>query len=362
MISKAKEILDSLDIEGFSEEKSDLESKIKELNEKGDFSSDEYINATQNLSKITETISLHKEITENLKSYSDSKELSKDSDEEMAQMAKEEMSQIKESLKEKVEKLEALSAKPLKNDDKKAIVEFRPGVGGIEASLFAEDLFRIYVRYFNSLGFRVENLSLEHDNEGGIKEATVLLDTNGAFGEIRFESGVHRVQRIPVTESGGRIHTSTASVVIMPKIEPKDVKIRDEDLKIDVFRSSGPGGQSVNTTDSAVRITHLPSGITVSCQNGKSQHKNKEMAFTILLAKLSEIEEEKRTKEEKELRNASILGGDRSAKIRTYNFQQSRVTDHRINESWFNIDQIMEGEIDEIVKTVNLELRKRVEN
>lgn len=203
----------------------------------------------------------------------------------------------------------------------------------------------------------MELYSFVYDDVGGIKEAVFLIDEEESFAKFRFEAGVHRVQRVPTTESSGRIHTSTASVVVMPEISIKEVKIKPEELRIDVYRSSGPGGQSVNTTDSAVRITHLPTGITVSCQNGKSQHKNKEMALSILASKLEEIESSIQKDATKEIRNSAISGGDRSVKIRTYNFQQSRITDHRISTSWFNIPEIMDGEIEEIVATTNLKLR-----
>ncbi len=341
-----------------------IQSEIKHLNERlnvlisqNKFSDPEYIDLNQQLAKKNKLLEDVIRYTNLLNQLEQAKELQNDAD--LAQIAEDEIKSVNLDLDKLYKEFIELTLPKLPNDELKAIIEFRPGVGGVEASLFAEDLMRIYLRYCNTQGFSVEMISLEYD-EQGIKEAIMLVNNTGAFGNLRFESGVHRVQRIPSTESSGRIHTSTASLVVMPKFDTTSVEINQDELRIDVYRSSGPGGQSVNTTDSAVRITHLPTGIVVSCQNGKSQHKNKEMAMSILLSKLQEIEDDKRMSEEKKTRTASIKDGDRSAKIRTYNFQQSRVTDHRIGQSWFNLDAIMNGEIEDIVKTVNTELRKEL--
>ncbi|MCA9381251.1 PCRF domain-containing protein [Candidatus Dojkabacteria bacterium] len=339
----------------------DIADLTKKLSEVTDFSSSVYADLSKDLSDKTNLKSLVEELKSLVSRYDDSATIT-ESDGDLFEIAKQEIEELTPKIEKLTAELERLTAKPLPNDNSKAIFEIRPGVGGVEASLFAESLYRMYLRYLNSLGMAVDQYSLDYDAEGGIKEATFLVDVKGSYGQLRFESGVHRVQRVPTTESAGRIHTSTASVVVLPQINVKDVNIKDEDLRIDVYRSSGPGGQSVNTTDSAVRITHIPSGIVVSCQNGKSQHKNKEMAMNVLVAKLTKIEEEKKSSEEKNLRNASILGGDRSAKIRTYNFPQGRITDHRIGKSWFNIDQVMEGEVGEIVETVNRDLRMELES
>ncbi|MCA9386412.1 PCRF domain-containing protein [Candidatus Dojkabacteria bacterium] len=336
----------------------DLNQKLSQIT---DYSSSDYADLSKDLSDKTYLKSLVDKLKSLVARYTDSESIT-ESDGDLFVIAQQEIEEISPEIENLANELEALTAKPLPNDNSKAIFEVRPGVGGVEASLFAESLYRMYSRYLTTNGFTIDQYSLDYDAEGGIKEATFLVDSKGSYGKLRFESGVHRVQRVPTTESAGRIHTSTASVVVLPQINVRDVNIKDEDLRIDVYRSSGPGGQSVNTTDSAVRITHIPSGIVVSCQNGKSQHKNKEMAMNVLVAKLTKIEEEKKSSEEKNLRNASILGGDRSAKIRTYNFPQGRVTDHRISKSWFNIDQIMEGEVSEIIETVNRDLRMELES
>jgi peptide chain release factor 1 len=361
VIDQGKELLskDAANLENINQQISEANDTITTLSAKGDFASEDYRSISKKLAELADLKEQVEMLTELVKNYEEAKELLVNED--MRELAQDEITQIETDILSPIERVKELIVKPLKNDEKKAIIEFIPGVGGVEASLFAEDLYRVYLRHCNMKGYKIEQYSLEYDGEGGIKEASFLVDEVNAYRDLRFESGVHRVQRIPSTETAGRIHTSTASVVVLPKIDAKDIQIDDKDLRIDVYRSSGPGGQSVNTTDSAVRITHIPTGLTVSCQNGRSQHQNKEMAMTILMSKLKEIEDAKKSKEETEMREASILGGDRSSKIRTYNFQQSRVTDHRVNMSWFNIDQIMNGEIDVIVKYVSRELRSRLE-
>lgn len=242
------------------------------------------------------------------------------------------------------------------NDKRNCIVEIRSGSGGEEAALFANDLFRMYLRYAESNNWKVEILSSNRTSNGGLKELIMSINGNRTYGKLKFESGVHRVQRIPSTESSGRIHTSAASVVVLPEVEAREINISDSDMRIDTFRSSGPGGQSVNTTDSAVRITHIPTGIVVTCQDEKSQLKNKAKALTVLKSKLFDLEMQEKEREESSKRQASIKGGDRSAKIRTYNFPQSRVTDHRISTSWHNLENILDGDLEEVINTVKLEL------
>lgn len=321
-----------------------------------DFSKQENVDKLREYNKNSEILNLNSEIQSLFRNIKESKELLENPD--FAEMAELELVELQEKLQAKLSRFELLTLKPLENDDKKAIFEIRPGVGGVEASLFAEKLFGMYQKFCLKKGYKIEIFNVDYNPEGGINEGVFLVDSAGSFGEFRFESGVHRVQRVPVTEAMGRIHTSTASVVVMPEITTSELKIEAKDIRVDVYRSSGPGGQSVNTTDSAVRITHLPSKITVTSQQSKSQHKNKEIAMTILISKLSEIENEKVSASEKAMRDQSIKGGDRSSKIRTYNFPQGRITDHRIQKSWFNITQAIEGDLEEIITDVNKGLRK----
>jgi len=238
------------------------------------------------------------------------------------------------------------------NDSRNIILEFRAGTGGDEAALFAGDLMRMYLRYFELKDWKAEQYSSNLTEGGGVKEAILSVKGKNVYGSMKYEGGVHRVQRIPTTEASGRIHTSTASVVILPEFDDVEVKINLDDIRIDVFRSGGPGGQSVNTTDSAVRITHIPTDIVVSCQDEKSQLKNKNRAMSVLQSRLYDLEMQKKQISNSEYRNNAIKGGDRSAKIRTYNFPQNRVTDHRIKVSWYNIESIMNGNIQEVIDTV----------
>lgn len=245
-----------------------------------------------------------------------------------------------------------LSRDPL--DDRNAIVEIRAGTGGDEAALFAADLHRMYTRYIERVGWTIETISLSEGTLGGVKEVVFKVVGTGAFGEMRWESGVHRVQRVPATETQGRIHTSAATVAVLPEAEEVDVRIEDKDLRIDVFRSSGPGGQSVNTTDSAVRITHLPSGIVVSQQDQKSQLQNKIRAMEVLRARLLDAKLAEQEAERSRMRRSQVSTGDRSAKIRTYNFPQSRVTDHRINFTTHNLPAVLNGDIGPLIEALKL--------
>jgi peptide chain release factor 1 len=258
----------------------------------------------------------------------------------------ERLNKRKQKLEEDIRKL-LIPKDP--HDEKDIIVEIRAGAGGQEASLFAGDLYRMYSRYADSQKWKTEVISSSPSELGGFKEIVFAVKGRGAYSRLKFESGVHRVQRVPVTESGGRIHTSTATVAVLPEVEDIDVKIDQNDLRIDIFRSSGPGGQSVNTTDSAVRITHIPTGIVVSCQDEKSQLQNKEKALRVLRARLYDKLLAEQQDELASRRRLQIGTGDRSERIRTYNFPQGRVTDHRINYTAYNLDRVMEGEIDELI-------------
>ena len=272
-----------------------------------------------------------------------------ESDEEMREMLKEELSSAKQQVEKCENELKILLLPKDPNDERNVILEIRAGAGGDEAALFAAELYRMYVHYAESQRWKVELVSMDEIGIGGMKEVTFMLNGPGAYSKMKYESGVHRVQRVPETESGGRIHTSTITVAVMPEAEDVDVVIDDKDIRIDVMRASGNGGQCVNTTDSAVRLTHYPSGIVVYSQTEKSQIQNKAKAFALLRAKLYDIEQQKAHDAEAELRRSQVGTGDRSEKIRTYNFPQGRVTDHRIGLTLYKLDKIMNGDIQEII-------------
>lgn len=278
--------------------------------------------------------------------------LEEESDEEMREMAKEELSDARKEIEELENRLKILLLPKDPNDDKNIILEIRAGAGGDEAALFASELYRMYVNYAESQHWKVELISVNENGIGGFKEVVAMITGKGAYSRMKYESGVHRVQRVPETESGGRIHTSTATVAVMPEAEEVDVVIEDKDVRIDVMRASGNGGQCVNTTDSAVRLTHMPTGIVIYSQTEKSQLQNKEKAFRLLRSKLYDIELEKRQSSEAEERRSQIGTGDRSEKIRTYNFPQGRVTDHRIKLTLYKIDSIMNGDIQELLDSL----------
>ncbi|WOO38771.1 peptide chain release factor 1 [Anaerocolumna sp. AGMB13020] len=278
--------------------------------------------------------------------------LEEESDEELRELAKEELNSCKEKIESIEKELKILLLPKDPNDDKNVIVEIRGGAGGDEAALFAAELFRMYSKYAESQKWKIDMMNLNENGLGGFKEVVFMINGKGVYSKMKYESGVHRVQRIPVTESGGRIHTSTTTVAIMPEAEEVDVELDMKDCKFDVFRSSGNGGQCVNTTDSAVRLTHIPTGIVISCQDEKSQLKNRDKALKVLRSKLYELELEKAHNAEAEARRSQVGTGDRSEKIRTYNFPQGRVTDHRIKLTLHQLDNVLNGDLEEVVDSL----------
>jgi len=277
-----------------------------------------------------------------------------ETDAEMREMLKEEIQTLRENLAKSEEQLKLLLLPKDENDTKNVILEIRGGAGGEESSLFAHSLLRMYQMYCDSHKFKLEILNIEETELGGVKEVQAMIKGKNAYAKFKFESGVHRVQRVPETESGGRVHTSTSTVAILPEMEDAEVEINEKDIRIDLFRSSGAGGQKVNKTESAIRITHFPTGIVVSCQDERSQTQNKEKAFAMLRAKLYDFYQQQKEAEYKQNRKSQVGTGDRSERIRTYNFPQGRVTDHRIGLSLYNIDDFMNGNIDEMIEALTL--------
>jgi len=299
---------------------------------------------------ISEIVGVYREYKEIVAQLEDTKVLLNEQlDPEMREMAELELEELGEKKKAYEEKLKILLLPKDPNDEKNVIMEIRAGAGGDEAALFAGDLYRMYSKYAENQNWKTELLSASFTDIGGFKEIIFMIEGRGAYSRLKFESGVHRVQRIPTTESGGRIHTSTATVAVLPEAEEVDVAINPNDIRIDIFCSSGPGGQSVNTTQSAVRITHLPTGIVVSCQDEKSQHKNKDKALKVLRARLLEKAQEEAMGEIAQERKSQVGTGDRSERIRTYNFPQGRVSDHRIGLTLHRLEQILLGDLDEII-------------
>ena len=301
-------------------------------------------------SDLTPIVEAYKEYKQSRQNIEDSLAmLEEETDEEMKELAKEELNESKAKVEELEGRLKILLLPKDPNDDKNVIVEIRAGAGGDEAALFAAEIYRMYVHYAEGRRWKVETMECEEIGIGGMKSVTFMITGQGAYSVMKYESGVHRVQRVPETESGGRIHTSTITVAVMPEAEDVDVQIDEKDIRIDVMRASGNGGQCVNTTDSAVRLTHYPTGIVIYSQTEKSQLQNKEKAFALLRAKLYDMECQKQHDAEAEARRSQIGTGDRSEKIRTYNFPQGRVTDHRIKLTLYKIDEIMNGDIQEIL-------------
>ncbi len=298
------------------------------------------------MDEIRRTATRLDKLTEEL---NQAREMSRESDPELVELAEADVEDLEPKISQLERELQQLLVPPDPLDARDTIVEIRAGIGGDEAALFAADLLRMYRRYAERRGWTVETVSLSEGNLGGVKDAVFKVKGDEAYGRLRYESGVHRVQRVPATEAQGRIHTSAATVAILPEAEDIDVKIEESDLKVDVFRSSGPGGQSVNTTDSAVRITHVPTGLVVQCQDQKSQLQNKIKAMEVLRARLLDRVIAKQEADRARERRSMVGTGDRSAKIRTYNFPQSRVTDHRIHFTTHRLDAVLDGDLDELI-------------
>ncbi|MBR6486058.1 MAG: peptide chain release factor 1, partial [Lachnospiraceae bacterium] len=327
------------------------EDIMNELNEPGVANDQErFRKLMKEQSDLTPIIDTYKEYKKSKQDIEDSLAmLAEETDDDMKEMLKDELASAKKSVEVLEEKLKILLLPKDPNDDKNVIVEIRAGAGGDEAALFAAEIYRMYVHYAEGRRWKVETMEVDEIGIGGMKSVTFMITGQGAYSVMKYESGVHRVQRVPETESGGRIHTSTISVAVMPEAEEVDVQIDEKDIRIDVMRASGNGGQCVNTTDSAVRLTHYPTGIVIYSQTEKSQLQNKEKAFALLRAKLYDMEQQKAHDAEAELRKSQIGTGDRSEKIRTYNFPQGRVTDHRINLTLYKLDKVMNGDIQEII-------------
>lgn len=309
-------------------------------------------------SSLEELVSFGRKFISKSEQLKEFEEVLAGNDDELKELVKEEIDDLKIEIVSLEEKLKILLIPKDPDDDKNTILEIRSGTGGEEAALFGGDLFRMYMRYAERRGWKTELISLSESENRGVKEAVVSIIGKGAFGDLKFESGVHRVQRVPTTESSGRIHTSAATVAVLPEAEDVDVEIVDADLKIDTYRASGAGGQHVNKTESAIRITHLPSGLVVTCQDESSQHKNRDKAMKVLRTRLYEVEQERLHKERADARKSMVSTGDRSAKIRTYNFPQGRITEHRISLTLYKLDSIMDGDLTEIIDALKIEERK----
>ncbi len=319
------------------------------------------IKKTRELSKETsdleDTVMCYTKYEKALNDIEEAKEMVKDP--EMKEFASEELERLEQEKRDLESQLEILLIPKDPNDGKNVIVEIRGAAGGDEANIFAGDLYRMYLKYSEKQGWKIEVLSEEYSEGGGFSLVSFMVKGKNVFSKLKYESGAHRVQRVPVTETQGRIHTSTATVIVMPEVEDIDIEVKQSDIRIDIFRSSGAGGQSVNTTDSAVRMTHIPTGIVVSCQNERSQIQNKEVAFKVLKAKIYEETLRKQEEEQGAERKNKIGTGDRSEKIRTYNYPQNRVTDHRIGLSLMQLDRIVEGDIGDIIESLITEDQRR---
>jgi len=329
----------------------ELERKFIELEKKlgaPDISAQQRIRCSKERSELEDVVSVYARLKEVVDISNQSRELL--DDRELAPLAREELNELSKERSELEERLRKLLLPKDPNIGKNIFLEIRAGAGGGEAALFAADLLRMYSRYCENRRWKVDTITINETGIGGIKELVVKIEGRDVYGKLRYESGVHRVQRIPSTEAGGRIHTSTATVAVLPEADEVDVEIDDKEIKVDTFRSSGPGGQHVNKTDSAIRITHLPTGIVVQCQDDRSQQKNRVHAMSMLRAKLYELEESKRVREISRTRKTQVGSGDRSEKIRTYNFPQGRITDHRIGLTLHKVEEVLRGDLDPLLE------------
>lgn len=308
---------------------------------------------------LEETVNVYAEYKEIAASIEDLKEMAKDTDPEISEMAEMELEELKPRLPELEERLEILLIPKDPNDEKNVIVEIRGAAGGDEANIFASDLYRMYTKYAELKGWKIQVMNVDYSESGGMSQVEFMISGESVYSHMKYESGAHRVQRVPATESQGRIHTSTATVLVMPEAEDVDIEVSMNDIRVDTFCSSGPGGQSVNTTKSAVRLTHVPTGIVVSCQDGKSQHENKANALKVLKARIYDSILQERLEAEGEERRSKIGTGERSEKIRTYNYPQNRVTDHRIGFTIQQLDRVMEGKLEPVVEALITEEQKR---
>ena len=335
----------------------DRHEELSALMSTGDLGADDFQKMSKeyaDLSPIVEAITTLDKLREDLDG-AESLLADAGDDPEMRELAQAEVLELKGQLPDLERQVQVLLLPKDEADDKNAILEVRAGTGGDEAALFAADLMRMYQRFAETQGWKFELMEVNETGIGGYKEATAEISGKAVFARLKFESGVHRVQRVPETESGGRIHTSAATVAVLPEAEDVDIQVRTEDLRIDTYRAQGAGGQHVNTTDSAVRIVHEPSGIVVQCQDGRSQHKNKEKAMTMLRAKLYDHQRQQLDKERADSRKGQVGSGDRSERIHTYNFPQGRITDHRINLTLHKLDRVLEGDLDELVDALTAE-------
>lgn len=345
-------------LEAYKKRYEDLEAQL--ANGDATKNQENYTKLVREHSGLSEIVSKYDVYMDNRAQIDELVLMAQDSDEEIAAMAQEELEQRRQDDKKLAEELKLLLVPKDPNDDKNVVLEIRAGTGGDEAALFGASLWRMYTRYTERAGFAIERLASNITELGGVKEITLLISGRGAYARLKYESGVHRVQRVPETESSGRIHTSAATVAVLPEAEDVDIEINPNDLRIDVYRSSGNGGQSVNTTDSAVRITHEPSGLVVTCQDEKSQLKNKDKAMKVLKARLYDSAKRAQDAELSQNRKSQVGSGDRSERIRTYNFPQGRVTDHRISLTLYKLEQFLDGDMDEMIGALELDEKTKM--